>query len=583
MSAKYRGPNEAAFYYPKQGGTSSNNKQSTTVAYIPKTIKTVKPDIKEGDNSKIHSQVDGPAEFDSFYKGSGQPRNKRNKAADSKQKVPMKSPKQDVNLSMDGSNPVITPLTSENGLKSLLGVKEISTITPKSLDETFLKSNLGINGEATTIKQFAETKVIHTTEEVQLSASIVSLDNSSSRHLEKLIQSSLNLSNQKNPLENEEVGVDFIEKFLEESLLHNPSENQVIKHEEQKIEAKNSKYQSNKMNVQICQEFYDLYSKKKNFGHLLTQLKECWEAGESTLEDEEETYKWLLNCHFAAIKSDNVFYALLFHLMIEKEYYELSLFIYQKNKNLLGSDPTFGIIISKAVNFLERKGYQAKMKKQKLKIKPTFDDRIKLMDLEIIPNSIHLIDRFERNGKRLRVPAFEKIGNSDRIAIHYEMNPYYRNYISVITIATKDEIVIIDLERLCKYDEVLLLIIEFFEVLLSRRATVVIMFDSRDLIEKLVHSLSIEDEHKMKDIIQAKIKLCQAVQKHRSYYTDFSLLGFESVRDMALKIFKQDIDQREKYGSWYRRPLLEDQLHLASIHVRLLYLSYDKLIAGDKD
>ena len=584
MSTRYKRSQETAYYHPKQGNNFSKHQPASTIAYIPKTIKPANGESKNGFYSEKQSKIEQPNDFDSFYNGASNGKKNNHKKNHAKEQFPKEFQKKPKNQSENFANPILSTINVEVGLKNLLGVKENPQLVPKALDETSLKSTLGLTAEESYTQQVVIQEVIEakkitpsgTGESVMLFNNQIT----ASKQWEDFIWASLHLNNHSEDVPNQ-VNADKIEEFLQESLESMTFDNSAKTTEEQKIEFKDEYYRAPSVKVSICQESYSIYSKKRVFAHLLNQLSACWHDGYTTLEDEDETYDWLMNCHFDAIKSYNVFFALLFHLMVEKEYYAIALSIYQKNRSLLENDQTFGSVIKKAVKALESEGYKPRPKNKKIKIKTVFSDRMEISDLGIYPNNIHLIDRFEKDRKRIRVPAFEKISAADKIAIHYEMNKYERNYMSVITIATKEEIVIIDLERLCKYDEVLLIIIEFFEVILSRRSTVIIVFDSRDFAQKLIDSLSIEDEHKMTDIINAKIKLCQALQKYRSHYTDLSLLGFENIRDLALKVFKQDIDQREKFGNWYRRPLTEEQIKLASIDVRILFLAYSKLITED--
>jgi len=590
MSTKFKTnyqeqPNGHKPYYSNH---SSKKQSSQDMEYVPKKKQPEAPKSREETKSDNSTHLNQPVTSNSFFDRGDMANSSVPKDDHHPSQKHSKGPKYPKGNNKTNKNGAMEPLISENGLKTILGVQGQPNLSNINFSENSLKDSLGLKSrtpdekyvavhQKIEVAQVDNKGYVESTSTVSEKSGNMSLDNWANT-----LTSQLNIPKDSEIFNSQPLPeIEVIQGFIQESLdTPFPTCDEPL--EEIKFEIGNENNQKDKFKLYICQDFHKIYRFKRVFGKLFKTLLAVWNDGESTLEEPEEVCNWIKRCNMDAIKSNTIFFSLLFHVLVEKEHYALALDVYNENKKILVTEATFGDLLQKSVKVLEAEGFKcSKLKRRNNNLRGILPGRVDIDDLDLHPQSIHLIDRFERNGKRLRVPAFEKIGTADRISIHYEMNKYDRNYMSVLSIATKDEVILIDLERLCKYEEILLIIIEFFEVLLSKRSTVVIMLNAEEFIQKFIESLSIENEYKLKEIVQAKMKLCQALQKNRYHYTDLSLFGAESTSEMAMKLFGKKIDQREKYGNWYKRPLADDQIKLASIDARLLFVYFEKLVCEE--
>ena len=113
---------------------------------------------------------------------------------------------------------------------------------------------------------------------------------------------------------------------------------------------------------------------------------------------------------------------------------------------------------------------------------------------------------------------------------------------------------------------------------MGKKSTTIIVLNSRELCNNLINSLFIENEENNQDMIKQKKELCSSLDKYMSHFTDLSMLGNgENIRELAYNTFKLNIDERQRFGDWYKRPLTVDQIDLAAIDVSCVFACYDEL------
>ena len=94
-----------------------------------------------------------------------------------------------------------------------------------------------------------------------------------------------------------------------------------------------------------------------------------------------------------------------------------------------------------------------------------------------------MLERIQKlNNKAVKVGELEKIKQADMISIHFERNQYKRDYLALVTVATREDIFILDMERLCQFPDNLVNLMDFFNIALSKRSTTVIMLDPENFI-----------------------------------------------------------------------------------------------------
>ena len=337
-----------------------------------------------------------------------------------------------------------------------------------------------------------------------------------------------------------------------------------------------------------CAEFNKVYHHKRNFLELYKQLEETWDEIYATVEDNWETHKFLEKTKPYYFHSFSIYVVLYFHLLIEKELFEAATDFYEQQKEMIAKETTFGPIIEDAIYELRKtdnnKGKQGGgFARSNYRARKQLPDRVGLSDFEKKLEDVVIVEKFEKfNNKHLRIEVLEKIKKEEKIAIHFAENPHMEPFISLVQIATKHEVFILDLQRICHFDDNVKLLVEFFTLTLGKKSSTIIVNDANELCEKLLKSMFIEKEQKDPVFVKLKKELCQTLDKNKNNFTDMSKLGLgKNVRELAKNVLEVNMDERERFGNWYRRPLSNEQIALSALDVLILFASYGKLFESE--
>jgi len=341
----------------------------------------------------------------------------------------------------------------------------------------------------------------------------------------------------------------------------------------------------------ICSDFNKVYHYKRNFLELYNQLEETWEEIHATFEDDWETYKCLERTKPYYFHAFTIFVVIYFHLLIEKELFEQATEFYELQKEVISKEGTFGPIIKDAIYEIQKlnkgKGPQggSGFARGHMRVKKRLPDRLELSDFGRKFDDVVIVEKFEKfNNKHLRIEVLEKIKKEDKIAIYYEENPHIENFLSIIQVATKNEVFILDLQRICHFDDNVKLLVEFLTLTLGKKSSTIIVNDANQLCEKLIKTMFIEKEQKDPEFVKLKTDLCSTLDKYKNNFTDMSKLGLgKNIREIAQNVLEVKIDERERFGNWYRRPLSNDQITMGAIDVLTLFSCYSKLFDDESE